>query len=450
MVCGLVRDALPPFAYGLVALTLSAALLAIPLLGELAWLLRADEAADWVETLPALRGELRIARTLHLLAILWLLALGALVPAALFAPAATELLPRLGLPLCGLGLATSLAAAVLVVQGLLGGRAEALLVLFQTLVVVGVVVGLVAGLHRIPELAGVTGLDAAPALWAYPPAWFAAPLASAEPARWWLPAAASLLALLVLGLAPAPRQVARGTRDWLDVVLRPARSLATRAWVRADERGIFDLVYDALPRAREVILRTYPMIGIPLAFLIVAASDAASSSQSRADLLALLLFTAAIYLPILLTHVPASASHAARWLHESAPVPAGAVVTGTIKALAVRFLLPLYLALGLLAWFQAGPAFALRVTPAGALASLLVLRRLYPICVQDAPLSIPPDEVRTDLDWLGLLGGLALVLTGLALVTSRVLTSFPASAALVLALLALDALLQRRTRRTLG
>lgn len=453
MVCALVRDALPPFAYGLVALTLSGALVAIPLLGELAWLLRSDEAADWVETLPARRAELRIARTLHLLCVLWLLALGSLVPAALFAPSSTELVPRILLPLCGLGLATAIAALLLVVQGVVGGRAEALLVLFQTLVVVGVVVGLIAGIRRVPELAHVTGLGTARGLWAYPPAWFAAPLAASqpgEPARWWLPAGAFAAALLVLCLSPAPRAVARGTRGWLDLVLRPARALATRAWVRRDERGIFDLVYDALPREREVILRTYPMIGIPLAFLIVAASGDGQSSQSREDLLALLLFTAAIYLPILLTHVPASASHAARWLHESAPVPAGAVVTGTVKALAVRFLLPLYLALGLLAWFQAGPTFALRLTPAGALASLLVLRRLYRVCVRDLPLSISPDQVRTDLDWLGLLGGLAMFLTVLALVASRVLTSFLASAALVLALLALDAVLQRRTRRELG
>ena len=66
--------------------------------------------------------------------------------------------------------------------------------------------------------------------------------------------------------------------------------------------------------------------------------------------------------------------------------------TGTIKALAVRFLLPLYLVLGWIAWMQAGPAFVVGVGLAGALSTLLVCQLLYPVCVRERPLSVPPDE----------------------------------------------------------
>ncbi len=38
--------------------------------------------------------------------------------------------------------------------------------------------------------------------------------------------------------------------------------------MRKGERGTFDLVWDALPLEREFVLRTYPMFGIPLAFLV--------------------------------------------------------------------------------------------------------------------------------------------------------------------------------------
>ena len=46
VLCGIIRDVLPPFAYGLVALTVTGSLLAIPLLGELGGFLRRDEADE--------------------------------------------------------------------------------------------------------------------------------------------------------------------------------------------------------------------------------------------------------------------------------------------------------------------------------------------------------------------------------------------------------------------
>jgi hypothetical protein len=264
--------------------------------------------------------------------------------------------------------------------------------------------------------------------------------------------AATALALAVLALAPMPAAAPRGRREQLVArLLRPVRALATRLWVRADERAAFDLVYDALPREREVVLRTYPMFGIPLAFLVAAATDSDPSSASqRADLLALLLFTPGIYLPILLTHVPASASHAASWLLACAPIREGAVVVGAVKALAIRFLLPLYLLLGAIAAAQADLALALRLALPGAAISLLVLQRLYGVVVSGAPLSTAPDRVRTDLDWGGVLLVLAVALTFAAVLANRFVPTVAGGLTATAVLLVLVLAGERGLRRRLG
>src|SRR5262245_44358132 len=86
LLCGLVRDVLPPYAYALFALLLAGATLALPLLGEFGVLLRADRAADWIEAQPVRRVELRVARLLLIATSIFALSGAALLPAALLAP----------------------------------------------------------------------------------------------------------------------------------------------------------------------------------------------------------------------------------------------------------------------------------------------------------------------------------------------------------------------------
>ena len=430
--CGLVSDALPPFAYGLFALTLSAALLAIPLLGDLGWLLRADPARMWVEALPAKRREIAAARALHLSIFLAALALAALLPAVVFAPG--SLAAKLSLIPLGLGVAFTVAAGLVAAQSFFGGRAEAMLVLLQTALVVGVLVGLVAGLRYVPAMQSLTGPDGLPPwIWLLPPVWFAAPLAPESALGPWphafLAGAVGCAAFAGLILLPAPRALPRNASEpLLAFLLRPVRALAYRFWVKPDERGFFNLVFDALPKEREVVLRTYPLLGIPLAFLAIGSGDA----EVRGDVLALLFFSSAVYLPVLLTQIPASESAAARWLHELSPLPEGAVVAGTLKALIVRFLIPLYVVLIALGLLQGEGPLALRLGPPGFLISCLVMVKLYPVCVSDRPLSIEPDAVRTDLDWAGLLMGIGIGLSFGAFVANRLLVGFLPNLALLL------------------
>ncbi|MFT5688941.1 MAG: hypothetical protein ACI8PQ_001782 [Planctomycetota bacterium] len=428
--CGLVSGSLPPFAYGLFSLTLMASLLAIPLLGDLGWLLRADPARAWVEALPAKPRELSAARALQLVVFLGALALAALLPVAFFGPG--SVLARLALIPLGFGVALCVAATLVAAQALLGGRAESALVLLQTGLVVGVLVGLVAGLRHVPTMKVLEQTQDLPQwLWILPSTWFAAAMAPesslGQGTHIAVAIATGFLALAILVLLPAPKPIPRlGKEPLLAVLLRPIRALITRTWVRADERGFFDLVYDALPLEREVVLRTYPMLGIPLAFLAIGSGDA----EMRTDVLALLFFSSAVYLPVLLTQIPASESAAARWIHELSPAPDGAVVAGTIKALIVRFLVPLYAVLLGLAVLQGEAALALRLGPPGFLLSCIVLVRLYGTCVSDRPLSVPPDEIRTDLDWAGMLMGIGMGLAILAFIANRMLVTPVACVAL--------------------
>jgi hypothetical protein len=218
--------------------------------------------------------------------------------------------------------------------------------------------------------------------------------------------------------------------------------------VRPDERASFELVFAALQREREVALRTYPMLGIPLAFLLVGAG-AEESATWRGDLLALLLFTTGIYLPLLLTHVPLSESPRAAFLLELAPVPRGALVNGAIKALFVRWIVPLYLLLLALGFLLGEGALTLRLWPLATVLLLPLLRILYDRLVRELPLSTPPEELRADTDWAGLVSSLAIGATLLAVVARRFLGPGWALG-LFLAVVGLEWALDRRLRRRMG
>ncbi len=442
VLCGLASDALPPFAYGVFALAVCGALIVLPLLGDFGPLLRSDPAAEWVEALPVTRTELRLARTLLVLFALAVLSLAALLPAAWFAPV-SGFGPRAAFVAAGLAQSLLLAAILLGVQAILGERAEALLVLLQTVLVVGVVLGFAVGLRFVPRMIHLDSPVGVGLGW-LPPAWFATSITPAEaalPLLWraapWI---AGLGSLVVLAIAPLPRAPrSRRSGGWLALLLSPLRALASRSWVRRDERPAFDLVFDALPLEREFVVRTYPMIGIPLAFLI--AGSRGEAGAMREGLLAVLLFTPAAYLPILLVHVPATMSHEARWILETAPLPRDAHDRGAIKAVALRFLVPLYALLFVLAWTQASFSFALRLSLPAVLVATVLLRTLYARFVHEPPLSVAPDAIEARLDWAGVLAGLGVGLTLVAIVAAHFVTTLAIGLAVTAVLLVVERVL---------
>lgn len=442
----LVRDALPPYPFALFALSVGALFLMLPLLSDLGAILRHDEAGAWVAALPVRARERTLARLLQLLVVLGALVLAWFVPWAALAPAGFGAGARVGLPMLGLALALLLATVVTWAQQLLLARAQGLFVLLETALFVLIVIVLLWLLGHLPRMAEVQpGVEGA--IW-FPVACFARALV--EPAWWSLvPLLVALGCLAALLAVPAEESRVGPVRSGLERLLEPLRWAAVRAWVRAEELGAFELVFRALPREREVALRTYPILGIPLAFLWLSARSSATSGEPwRADVLALLLLTVGVYLPVLLVHVPLSESAPAAWILRTAPVTEQAVVAGAIKALFVRWVLPLYLALLALGLSLGQGELLLRLWLPALLLALLLLRFLYPRCVRDLPLSTPPEDLRAP-DWTGVVVPLAVGLTLVAVLANRFLT-WPAGAGVAAAFLLAEGVLERSLPRTAG
>ena len=445
VLCGVLRGEVGPFPYALFAFALTALLLTLPWFGELGFPLRGSEARDWLESLPAKGVEHRLARLVVTGAMLVALLGPPLVVATLLAPG-LETSQRIAFVLLGLGHAALCIGLLAALEVATRGRAEALWVTLQTALGALAIGGVLFSVPLVAGLGEATAEQVA-APWRFvPTVAFAARLEAALPLGAALaPLGAGALVLTAVALVPPRRDtgdtVAAGP---LDRLLAPLAELAQRSWVRADERGPFRLVFDALPREREVRLRTYPLLGVPLAFLWVALTR--PPGPEKDGLLALLLFTPGFYLPVLASQVCASASANARWLLETAPVPRSAIENGALKALAVRYLLPLELALGLLAWQQSGPLFALGLTPPATLVSLLALRGLYRRTVVDLPLSRPPERVGAQVDLGGPLMGVGLGLALVAIVAERTLTSLPVALGAVLALLLCERLADHHWR----
>jgi len=432
VLASLAGEILPPFPYVFLALSLGPLVLGLPILSDLSGLLRHDEALEWIASLPALPVERLLARAAHLLVWLAGLALAWFLPWSFFGPPGLDRTAAAILPVAGFVLAIGVGAILVWTQQLLLQRWGWALVALETAWMVFTVVGILRLLGHLPEIASLT--PETPGLTLVPSYWFARALTSGAAWSWALLAMAVPCALALLAV-PAVEARAPSTRAGLERWLAPLRWLAVRHWVRAQERGTFDLVYAGPGREREFALRTYPLLGIPLAFLWLAASG--GSGTWRSDVLALLLFTAGVSLPLLLIHLPLTESPEAVWIQRVAPCPDRPRQEGAIKAVFVRWVAPLYLGLLGLGIGLGRGGEVLRLWPPAVLLALLLIRRLYPLCVRDLPLSTAPEDLRSDLDWAGGVTGMALALTVVAVLANRYL-DWGTSALVTLALLTLE------------
>ena len=150
-------------------------------------------------------------------------------------------------------------------------------------------------------------------------------------------------------------------------------------------------------------------------------------------LLALLAFMPVTYLPILLLHVPATSTPAARWILDVAPLDPEAESGGGRKAFAVRFLAPLYLALAGMIALRGTGELALRLVPVAAATGLLLLRAIWDRFVASPPLSTSAEDLGTAWDdgSSGGMLGIAIGATFAAILSWRVVTS-PAAALMIL------------------
>jgi len=129
-----------------------------------------------------------------------------------------------------------------------------------------------------------------------------------------------------------------------------------------------------------------------------------------------------------------------------APLSTDALHAGARKAIAVRFLVPLYAVLFVLAAWQAGPGFAARLVVPAALVAWLVLQPIYELCVRDVPLSRAPDDLLVEMDWTGAMIALGALQVVLAVSAWKFLDRWPAAIGAAGVLL-LMAVLRERAHR---
>lgn len=449
---GLVADGLPAPALFLFAGSIAWGLMTAALAGDVGYSLRYDLGRDWAEALPATGFERRAGRVLALLGWIAFQTLTTMGPAALLVGGLSPL-GRLGF----LGLAllsnATFVALTLALQAVLLRRLPSLWIAMQTALTAGLLAGAVLFLPQTAQLAGVQGFEdlAASPLMLWPVTWFAASLSHGAPL--WMPLLNVGVACGAIGLwLAAPQGVPSSARTGglLDRILAPLASTARRTWVAPSERASFDLVLWALPAEREVALRALPLLGVPLAFLWFGdtAGVGANAAVQREGLLALILFTPAVYLPVLMAYVTASASSRARWLLDLAPLTPEAIHGGAFKAVVLRYILPLYALLVPLAWSQAGGSFVLHIAPLALAVTVFACRGLYGSSVSDWPLSRPPGDVEAPMQLGGHLLGLGV---GLAVAAVVVVTRVSIGGALAIAagLVAFEVLNEVRRRRTL-
>ncbi len=437
----LARDGMDAWPWALCALSLSFALVALPLLGEFAPVVADDPAREWLEAQPVRPVEVRVARALAVMMLVWIVALAALLPLALLAPPSMDWTDQLLLLGAGLAQASFLAATLLAVHAWLGARAHGALVTLQTALLALVVVGGLVGVRHLGALRALEG----PQGWllSMPSAWFAhgwAANGSPWPALAALAAAAALLAFVSPG-----KPAHGGGGGVLDALLAPVKRLALATWVRRDERAGFAFTWEALPKERDFVLRTYPLLGIPLAFLWVGLRE--GDEDLRGGTIALLAFAPATYLPVLLSQVPGSRGHAARWIFDGAPCDHAPIEAGAHKAVCVRVLLPLFALLMGVALAVGEGAVGARLLPVAFLATCILARVLWGRAVLGLPLSVSPERVEAPLDMTGTMVALAFATTLLATASWALLSNWGALAACAALVFALRAM-QRRDETT--
>ncbi len=440
----ILRGEVSAWAFAAAALCVSAFSVALPLLGELAPLLGDDESGDWLKSQPVRALEVRIARSAHLALLLLGLGLASGLPWALLA-VDWSLEQRAALVLAALGQAWTIAAVLVLVRSAARDRATWILVGVQTALWSLAILGSVFGPRLALRFSTPESLPTGWPLRLAPPLRLAEVVALETSWRWTTLTALIVLALGLLVFLPAPQE-GRAVRNvsLTSLALTPLRRLARRLWMRPSERASFELVFDALPLEPDFALRAYPLLAVPLGFVFVGLRSEAGSE--RDTLLALLLFLPSLYLPLLCAHVPLSRSAAARWILETSPMDRAQIDSGARKAVAVRFVLPLYLLLGASCAAMSGLDFALRLTPLAAATAWFTLRGSWKMFVRDLPLSVDPKEVHINMDWFGPLAGIGLGIAILAALAARYVPSPTWGIGLAIAALALAETVDARAR----
>jgi len=199
--------------------------------------------------------------------------------------------------------------------------------------------------------------------------------------RFLAPSFAKQLANLNNDSEPAKKKVAGVVKQRRSISTR----LATVFCINSVERGAFQLTWKITGRDKTFRLQFYPALGyIPIFVFIIIFSAGKNINNELAMLSYSNKFLWLIYIPLFavassIPLVTYNENFQASWIYHSMPVSKpGYLLSGNLKALVVKYFLPVYLAFFVFALFVWGPAiiddFILGLF--NSLVSLLVLSRL--------------------------------------------------------------------------
>lgn len=284
----------------------------------------------------------------------------------------------------------------------------------QVLFSLALFLGFLYGPALLPDSEGFLRFSRTGAAFLCPPAWFAA-LAAWEPSALTLLGAASpLLALAALARlsmryashlrshASTRRPSERETRR-----MSPIARLFRRVFVRDDEQAAFEFSWLLMARERPFRLRTYPLIGFPLALLVLAL--ASGSSHDRLLWLFLLMYAPILYFPAIVSLLPYTSNPDAAWIIRSAPIPGRhAVVLGAEKAFLLRFVAPLYAVVAAFAAWAWNPVEGIGNSAAAFLVACLFTAFDF-TRLEDLPFTRPASRTFSKIDTSHFMGRVILL-----------------------------------------
>ena len=201
-----------------------------------------------------------------------------------------------------------------------------------------------------------------------------------------------------------PMQLAK--TQWLDVLSN---------WFTTNplERTAFTFTWRITGRDRKFKLKTYPQLGFGFAY-VVAMSFQQSSIGSKGFFYIFALYFAGLYVMVAHYQLGVSDSYRAAWIYGSAPIETpGNVLSGALKALIIKLLLPFYALLSSYILYRYGLDKLSDVLLAFS-NSLVMLLCTALLSVRFMPFSVAPDALKQNNTARGLLTSLILGIIGLS------------------------------------
>lgn len=120
------------------------------------------------------------------------------------------------------------------------------------------------------------------------------------------------------------------------------------------ERAAFAFTWRVTGRDRKFKLKTYPQLGFSLAYVVVL-SFQDQSPGSRDFLYLIALYFAGIYVMVAQYQLSVSDNYRASWIYGSAPIrEPGDILSGSLKALIIKLLIPFYLLVSIYILYRYG------------------------------------------------------------------------------------------------